>query len=285
MIVITGASSGIGAATAVACGQAGMDVVLAARREDRLSEVASRLERQGGRALVMPCDVQCDEDVARLFDRTLDRFGKLDVMFANAGYGIFSKVAETPPRLIRDVFETNFWGTVRCVQAAVPIMRSNGGGHLLICTSAVSEIGLPMYGFYAATKAAQDAIAGAMRAELSTEGIVVSSVHPIGTATEFHDVVCRVSPDGYGDVGLNTPANLVHSAEKVAGSIVRCLRRPCPEVWPSVGARFGLALTTAVPRLSAWAMRNLIRRRYLAAHSGNGDSLSERSPDATEVRE
>jgi short-subunit dehydrogenase len=262
VVVITGASSGIGAATAVACANAGMDVVLAARREDRLRQVAGQVERLGRRAVVVPCDVQRDEDVERLFRRTVDDLGRLDVLFANAGYGLFSRIAETDQGRMRDIFETNFWGTVRCVQAAVPIMRRRGGGHLMICTSAVSEIGIPMYGFYAATKAAQDSLAGALRAEVADDEIVVTSVHPIGTATEFFDVVTRVSPDARGELKQNTPARLVHSAAKVAAAVVRCMRRPRPEVWPSRGARVGLALTTAAPSLSAWAMGRLFRSRY-----------------------
>ena len=239
-----------------------MDVVLAARREDRLHQIAESVRSQGARAMVVPCDVQRDGDVKHLIKSMVDKWGRLDALFANAGYGLFSKVADTSPGLMRDVFETNFWGTVRCIQEVVPVMRTRGGGHVLICTSAVSEIGLPMYGYYAATKAAQDSIAGAMRAELADENIYVSSVHPVGTETEFYDVVRRNSPDGHRDVFLNTPSRLTHSAEKVARGVVRCLRRPRPEVWPSAPARLGLAMTTAAPRLSAWAMRNLLRRRY-----------------------
>ncbi len=262
VIAITGASSGIGAATAVACAAAGMDVALAARRRDRLRDVAAQVERHGRRALVVGCDVQRDQDVQRLIESTVGELGTLDAVFANAGYGIFAKIVDTSPAQSRDMFETNFWGTVRCIQAAVPVMRRQGSGHLLICTSAVSEISPPMYGYYAATKAAQDAIAGAMRAELTDENIQVSTVHPIGTETEFFDVVRRRSPDGHTDLELNTPAVLAHSADRVARAVVRCLRRPRPEVWPSIGARYGLAFTTAAPRVSAWAMRNLLRRRF-----------------------
>ncbi len=267
VIAITGASSGIGAATAVACADAGMDVALAARREDRLRQVAAEVERHGRRALVVVCDVQSDEQVQRMIDATCSGLGRLDALFANAGYGLFSTIADTGADRMRDIFETNFWGTVRCVQAVVPVMRRAGSGHVLICTSAVSEIGLPMYGYYAATKAAQDSIAGAMRAELAGQNILVSSVHPIGTATEFFDVVRRESGNGDGDELLNTPAPLIHSSQRVARAVVKCLRRPCPEVWPSVGARLGLALTTATPRLGAWAMRRLMKRRYPGAES------------------
>jgi len=165
----------------------------------------------------------------------------------------------------------------------VPIMQANGGGHILICSSTVSEIGLPMYGMYTATKSAQDSIAGALRAELAGYNIHVSTVHPIGTRTEFFDVVRSVSPlkqvpcgsDHQPDKLLNTPASLTHSAENVARAVLHCLRNPRPEVWPSTAVRFGIALTTAVPRLGAWSMSNLMRRRFNTPYNGNGRSDEE----------
>jgi len=270
VIAITGASAGIGAATAVACAAAGMDVVLAARRVDRLEAVARQVEAAGRAALVVACDVQRDADVAGMYEQAQARFGRLDAVFANAGYGVFASIADTSDDRIRDIFETNFFGTIRCIKMALPYLRqtarANGHkGHILICSSACSEIGVPMYGYYAATKAAQDAIAGAMRAEVAHAGIYVSSVHPIGTKTEFFEVVKKVSPECNGQVGLNTPASLMHSAETVARAVVNCLRRPRPEVWPAaagLGARLGLAFTTAMPRISAWAMRDMIRKRF-----------------------
>jgi len=260
VIVITGASSGIGAATAIACAEAGMNVVVAARREEELRQVAARVEQMGVGALPVVCDVRQDDDVQRLIDTTIDTFGRLDVLFANAGYGIFGSVMDTSDRQVRDIFETNFFGTVRCIHAAVPaIRRTSEQGHVVICSSAASEISVPMYGFYAATKAAQDSIGGAMRAELYSQGIYVTTVHPIGTRTAFFDIVKQKSVNAGS--GLNTPTAMTHSSERVADAIVRCLRRPKPEVWPSVATRFAVALVTAVPSIGAWALRRILRRR------------------------
>jgi len=266
--VITGASSGIGAATAVACAAAGMRVVISARRVEKLEEVARRCDEagntSGGRAIAVACDVRRDEDVQRLIERALLETGRLDVAFANAGYGLFGSIAEMTDAQMRDIFETNYFGTVRLVQAAAKVMRPRKSGHILICSSACSEIGLPMYGAYAATKAAQDSIGGAMRAELAGEGIAVTTIHPIGTRTAFFEVVEQVSEKRRGVVGLNTPRHMMHPVEKVAQRIVKCLRRPRPEVWPSVLTRYALALTTAFPGLGAWAMRRAMKRRGAA---------------------
>ena len=260
VIAITGASSGIGAATAVACAKAGMDIAISARREDRLQETAARVEQFGRKALIVPGDVDREEDARRLVDRTVGEWGRLDAVFANAGYGLYGPIADTTDARARAIFETNVFGTLRTIRAAVPVMRNCGEGHILICSSAVSEIGLPMYGLYCATKAAQDSIASALRAELAHEGIHVSSVHPVGTRTEFYDTAR--SRSGTPEPQFNTPAPLVQTAAKVAQAIVRCLRRPKPEIWPQPMARLGLAIVTAVPAFNAMSMRSLMRKRY-----------------------
>jgi len=254
VIVIAGASSGIGAATAIECGKMGMKVVLAARRIDKLKAVADRV---GPSAISIECDVTKDEDVQRLVDQTIEKCGRLDVMFANAGYGLFAPVLETTEQEMRDIFETNFWGTIRCIQKAAPVMQR--GGHIVICSSGASEISVPFYGFYAATKAAQDSIGGALRAELTDRGIFVTTVHPVGTKTSFFDVVTEVSREA--GHGLNTPAPMVQTPEHVARRIAKCLRRPRPEVWPSNGARFGVAIMTAFPRLCSIVLLKMMRRR------------------------
>lgn len=260
VIVITGASSGIGAATAVACAQAGMDIALAARRVDKLEEVATKVRQAGRKALVFPCDVAKDDDVQNLVDQTLATFGRLDAAFANAGYGQFVSVLEMTDQAVRDMYEVNFHGTLRLLRAAARPMIEKREGHLLICSSAASEISLPMYGVYSSTKAAVDSLAGAMRVELCRSGVMVSSVHPIGTSSEFFEAAKDRS--NHPLFHMNTPASLTQTPEQVARAIVKCLKRPRPEVWPSNMARFGLAITTAFPRLAARVMGYRAKRRY-----------------------
>ncbi|MDX1681665.1 MAG: SDR family NAD(P)-dependent oxidoreductase [Phycisphaeraceae bacterium] len=277
-ILITGASAGIGHATALACGRAGMNVVVTARREERLAEVVGAIEAAGGQGLAVPGDVQDDAHVRDAFEQAEQTFGSIDAVFANAGYGLFCPVADMTDTDMRDMYETNVFGTVRVIQEAVPRFRRQGHGHVLICTSSCSEVGLPMYGFYSSTKAAQDSLAGALRAEVADDGIHVSTVHPIGTDTEFFEVVKDRSD--LPRVGYNTPASLMHSSEKVADAVIKCLRRPRPEVWPGLlglGVRFGLAISTAFPRLAAWSMRRMVRQRY-AGQSAAKPTESESSP-------
>ena len=263
LIVITGASSGIGAATALSCARAGMDVVLAARRVEKLEEVKKQVEALGRKALAVACNVNQDEDVQRLFDQAWQTFGRLDAAFANAGYGVFGSVMDTDLQIHRDIFETNYFGTLRTLRAATPYLfqTSDSLKHLLICSSVASELGVPRFGAYCATKASQDCIAGAMRAELADEGIVVTSVHPVGTKTEFGDQARAKSANKQEAVkDSNTPRAFTQSAEHVAGCIVRALRQPRPEVWPSPLARYAVAFATANPRFAAWLMRRHMRK-------------------------
>ena len=253
VILITGASSGIGAATAIACAQAGMHVSLVARRADKLRQVAAKVAELGRKAHYYAGDVSVPSDMRRAVDDGWQTFGRLDAVFANAGYGSEVSVISMHERDERAMFETNYFATTHLFRLTLPLLLKSEGGlkHLLACSSAASEIGLPMLGVYSATKAAQDSVCGAMRAELGKQGVSVTSVHPIGTKTEFMDVA---SP-GSGGHSKNTPASFQQTPEHVAKKIVKALKKPVPEVWPSVMTRYGLALGTAFPGFAAWAMR------------------------------
>ncbi len=262
-IIITGASSGIGWATACACAEAGMLVTAAARRVDRLAALTEQLVAAGGSCQAVRCDVDSDEDVAGLIEASWERWGRLDAVFANAGYSLVKPVLDTPLDEIRAIFETNFLGTIRTLQAARPRLTATPDGlrHLLVCSSSAAEFAPPLYGVYAATKAAQDMVCGAMRAEVHAERLTVSSVHPVGTRTELFDAAQRSEAQAADPVLLNTPAMFMQTPEKVASAVVRCLRRPKPEVWPMPLTRFGLAITTAFPRISALTARRMMSKR------------------------
>lgn len=254
VIAITGGSSGIGAATARACAAAGMHVSLAARDQSRLDLIAADVKSHGRHSLAESCDVTDPGQVTAWINKTADHLGTLDAVFANAGYGIFASVLDTTDDQMRAIFETNYYGTLNTIRAAAPIMLEKRRGHILICTSSVSEIALPMNGAYCATKAAQDSIAGALRAELADRGVHVSGVHPIGTRTDFFRRAGTAAQ-------VNTHKAFMQDPEQVARAIVRCLRKPVPEVWPHLATRFGMAGCTAFPRAAAWAMRRMARRK------------------------
>lgn len=268
VIAITGASSGIGRATAIACARAGMSVVVHARREDRLIEVVKQIESEGGRAAWCSGDVARTEDNRRLVDFAVSRFGSLYSVFANAGYGLERPVLGYTDEELLAIFQTNFQGTLDLMRLAGrmllerPRVDDQPRGHVLVCSSCVSKIGLPQYAAYSASKALQDHFARAMRIELADQGVAVSSVHPIGTRTEFFDVAKDLS--GGKRVSIQTPERFKQPAETVADAVVRCLRRPRGEVWTSTPMRALLALGTLFPGFADY----LLLRRHRSVSRG-----------------
>jgi len=248
VVIITGASAGIGRALAENLSGRGARLVLAARRLDRLEELNRAL---GGRHLCVRTDVSRREECEGLIIAAADHFGRIDTLVCNAGYGILRPVAETTPQQMQDIFQANVFGTVDCVRAAVPHMLKRepaGGwrGQVMIVSSAVARRGIPYFGAYSATKAAQLALAEAMRVELRPRGIAVTSVHPIGTDTEFGEAAERRA--GGGRIG-RVPGEVRQSAGRVARAMARAIERPVPEVWPFAPSRWALSLATLVPRL------------------------------------
>jgi short-subunit dehydrogenase len=258
-IAITGAGTGIGRAAAIACAEAGMPVALAGRREAPLREVESRIAGAGGRAIVVPTDVRDAEACRALVARTVEAFGSIYSVFANAGYGLRGAVHELEEHAIREIFETNFWGSMHVVLAALGPMRSAGRGHVLFCSSCLSKIGVPRTAPYSASKAMQDHFGRAMRHELGPLGIHVSTVHPIGTRTEFFETAAE-RPESKGK-GMAPPRALTQPPERVARAVVRCLRRPRGEVWTSIGVRLALGAATAWPGLADWAIARALKGR------------------------
>ncbi len=264
VLVITGASSGIGAATALAAAKAGMHVSLAARRAERLMKIARQVADMGRKAHFFTCNVANPEDVRGLFAETWKRFGRVDATLANAGYGFEKEVHTVPLAEHRQIFEVNYWGTVHTLREALRYMdrTAEGLNHLLVTTSCLSEMGPGMHGPYAATKAAQDALAQAMRAELHGRGFDVTTIHPVGTRTEFFETAAARSGRDVSSAVSQTPGALMQSPEHVAKKIVGALRRPKAEVWPAWWSRLGFAAATACPGVTAWALE----RRYARKH-------------------
>ncbi len=263
VILITGASSGIGAATAIACAEAGMHVTLAARRENKLKEIAQRCVEAGPpgiKAQWVVCDVTDDKSVRRAFAESWTYFGRLDAVFANAGVGLNKPVLATSLAEHRAIFDSNYLSTVRTLLVANEYLKRtpSGLGHLLICSSCLSEFGLPNNAAYAATKAAQKSLADGLRAEVASRGLYVTSVHPIGTRTEFFETSAQRS--GRDQPEVHMPEHRLQDPMKIGRGVVWALRYRRPEVWGSTSVRWAMALLNAVPPLRAWSMRRWYRK-------------------------
>lgn len=264
VIIITGASSGIGAATAIGCAEAGMDIVLNARRADRLEDVAEEIRQRGRRAEMMVGDVTEPGMSARLIEAAYQRLERLDAVFANAGYGIEKLQHELEDAELRRMFEVNFFAAFDLLRAtAREWIRREQGGHMLMCSSCLSHFTMSAYAAYSSTKAAQHHFCRAMNFELVAHGICVSSVHPISTVTEFSRVSRELSGRST-DVKVDdlVPKWFLQPAERVAKAIVKCLRKPRPEVWTSLSIRLFAAALTLCPRLFDVAARRYQRSKY-----------------------
>lgn len=261
-IVITGGSSGIGAATAIECARAGMDCVLVARRRDRLEAVAAEVARLGRRAELVACDIADPRSSEAILDAAERAFGGFHAVFANAGYGLERDVLATPIDEMRRMFEVNFFsGAELLQQAARRLLAAERPGHLLMCSSCVAKFTLPRHGAYSATKAAQAMVARAMRSELAHHGIEVSTVHPVTTTTEFFEVAAGDDRGHLRDgVPPHVPALFVQKPDRIGKAVVRCLRRPHPEVWTSHVVRLTAGMFTAFPFLQEWVMRSEARK-------------------------
>src|SRR6202790_1341443 len=191
VVAITGASAGIGRATALRLARDGAAVVVCARRRNRLPDVAAGTGGGGGHALPVVADVTREADMHALVASACERFGRLDVMMCNAGFGIYGTIDTIAPAEMRRLLDVNYLGTYHAVRAALPVFRRQGRGHLIIVSSIVGKRGVPYMDAYAATKFAQVGLAECLRAELAGTGIHVPPVYPVSTETEFFDVMSR----------------------------------------------------------------------------------------------
>jgi len=239
VVAIPGASAGIGRATALRLARDGAAIVACARRADRLDGLAVEIAAAGGQALPVVADVTSESDMERLVARAMARFGRLDVMMCNAGFGIAGTIDDISPPQMHKLVDVNYFGTYNAVRAALPVFRRQGQGHVIVISSIVGKRGVPYMGAYSATKFAQVGLAECLRSELTGSDIHVSVVFPISTETEFAGVMARESGEATEARGPRQNAN------QVADAIARAIARPVPEVYPYRKAR-GLVLLNAV---------------------------------------
>ena len=182
VVIITGASSGIGAATARALAPLGCKLALAARSSDKLQALAKEL---GPDAIDVTTDVTVGADVARLVDTTLSRFGRVDILFANAGIYITGQVAEGDPDEHAKLIDINVNGVFRCVRAVLPHMIAQRSGDILITSSIAGHSDLPWEPIYCASKHAIQTFTHTMRRQVMASGVRVGSIAPGMVANEL----------------------------------------------------------------------------------------------------
>ena len=186
--IVTGASAGIGEATARKLAREGATVVLAARRADRLEALKQEIESTGGRALAVAGDITNAQDRARLLEETLRAFGQIDALVNNAGYGQRGPIELVPLEAIRQNFETNLFSLIGLTQLVIPVMRKQRSGRIINVSSVAGRVARPLSSVYDSTKHALEAVSDGLRGELAPFGIKVVIIEPGFISTEFLDV-------------------------------------------------------------------------------------------------
>lgn len=204
-IVITGASSGIGRATAIECARRGASVVLAARRISRLERTAAECAALGVKAVAIVTDVTRPDDCRKLIAKA----GTVDILINNAGFAIFDPIAEAKPGEVRAMMDTNYFGTVNCTQAVLPQMLERGSGTIVNVASIAGLMGYARMGGYCATKFAIAGFTESLRDEVIGRGVRVALVCPATTDTEFFVKAERGKMPGASRLILAVPAERV----------------------------------------------------------------------------
>jgi short-subunit dehydrogenase len=255
VVIITGASSGIGAATARQFAQAGYCVVLAARRVERLQALADDVSQGGGEVLIVPTDVCQIEDIEKLVNSALDRFGRIDVLFNNAGIGRFNWLEDLAVEDIENLIRINLMGLIYTTRAVLPYMIKRRSGSIINMASIAGLIGSPTYSIYAASKFAVRGFSEALRREVAVFGIHVSGIYPGAVSTEFasHTRAKRKT-------GITTPKALRLSSADVARAVVGLVQRPRRMlVLP-----WYMHLAVWINSLFAWLVDWVVERRFVA---------------------
>jgi short-subunit dehydrogenase len=185
VVIITGASAGIGLATAQRFAAAGAKVVLVARSADKLNALAEELRRQGHEALPLPADMRNQTATTQMIEQAFQHYGRIDILINNAGQAVAGMVENVNLEDFRQILALNVFGPLYAMQAVIPKMRQGGGGLILNISSMVSKMHIPGLAAYAATKTALNMLSETARVELAAENIRVITVYPRLTATDF----------------------------------------------------------------------------------------------------
>jgi NADP-dependent 3-hydroxy acid dehydrogenase YdfG len=249
VVVVTGASSGIGEASALRFAGAGARVVLAARRLDRLEALSERIGSRGREAVAVRCDVTEASDVAGLVERTHEAWGRCDVLVNNAGIPGGGPFRDRSPEQIERIVRVNLLGVLLVTRAFLPAMLERGSGHVVNVASIAGRFASPGSSVYGATKHAVVAFSESLHYELEPFGVLVTTVNPGFAATE-------------GFPSTDIPARFVMDVDRVARTIVDVVRRDRgPEVWVPRWPAPLQAFRVLTPPLYRWGVRRVTRRR------------------------
>jgi len=276
VLVITGASSGVGRAVARAAGRRGAKVVVAARGEDGLAAAVGEIERAGSEALAVPGDLTTVEQNEELVRKALERFGRIDTFVANAIVTVYAEVEQLDPEELRRVFDVNFFGVAFGYKAALPALKESHGTFLHV-SSALAYRGIPLQAAYCSSKAAGRAFLESARVELQKHGhdVAISLVLPGAINTPQFD------RDRQKLGKQPQPVPPIYQPEPYADAVLHCAEKPIRELPVSWGAQKLLWGQKLSPRAGDWILRrNGWKKQHTAEDKpvGSPDNLFETVP-------
>ncbi len=223
VVAITGASSGIGEATAVACARAGAAVALGARRSDRIEALAERIEGEGGRAVAITTDVGEEEQARRFVRSAHAELGRLDVLVNNAGVMLLGPIAGAPTEEWRRMIHVNVLGVLYCTHAALALMREQGSGHIVNVSSVAGRVARAGSGVYNLTKFGVGAFSESLRQEAVPMGVRVTLVEPGAVMTELPT---HNRPEILEQIAKRFEGVTPLAAEDIANAVLYALSQP-----------------------------------------------------------
>jgi NAD(P)-dependent dehydrogenase (short-subunit alcohol dehydrogenase family) len=283
VMVITGATSGIGLVTARMAAERDAKVVLAARNEAALHELEQAINSSGGEAVSVTADVGNEADVRRIAEKAVERFGRLDTWVNNAGVSIYGKIMDVSTEDHLRLFETNYWGVVHGSKTAVEYLSAQGGA-LINIGSTLSDRAIPIQGHYCASKHAVKGFTDALRMELEYDNLPISVtlIKPASIDTPYKE-----HAKSYLESAPENPPP-VYAPETVAETILYCAENPVRDVFVGAGGKILSAVGEYAPRLTDKVMEALIfdaQKKEIWAdgkdhkeglYNSNDNSLTER---------
>jgi short-subunit dehydrogenase len=284
VVVITGASSGFGRGAALAFAEAGATVVLAARREEALAEVARAVEEHGSEALAVETDVGDPVDVAQLIHAATNRYGRIDVWINNAGAGAVGRFDAIPLEDHTQVIETTLLGALYGSYLALRLFRRQRRGILINVASVAGKVASLHYASYSAAKHGVVGLSAALRLELEEDGEETRDIHVCTLLPDAHDTPFFQHAANYTG-HLNVPPPPVHDPAEVVDAMLSLAREPRDEVTVGSAAKMAVATNRVSPALAEKMMARSHRKQLDAPEAPNSDgTLLEPAPFGTGVR-
>ena len=239
IIVITGASSGIGREAATEFAKKGAKLVLVSRRKEKLDKLQQSLSKFSTEVLVCPCDVSNKDQVKQMADAVIEKFGKIDILVNNAGFAIYGTVSDLSIEEIEAQMQTNYFGMIYCTKYFLPILQKQNSGHIVNVASVAASFGLPGIASYCASKSAMLGFSEGLRHELKDTNIGVTVVSPIMVRTNFFD------HESFANMPKHSPTSL--NPKTVAKAILAASESPRLEIIVPNIVRIGVWLKHTIP--------------------------------------